>query len=135
MDSWILDVFGNDAAGEWVDNLELSGDLSFIHSTLNRVINCAGELEGQDSETALAAVETLLRLKGIYSVRNASTELVDEWVSMHPLTVEKDTCELAQKTIDRILRPPSELLELWEESNEFELWKKALQDFKRQLNC
>jgi hypothetical protein len=32
--------------------------------------------------------------------------------------------------LDRILEEPSELLDLWQESEEFETWRAAVQDLK-----
>jgi hypothetical protein len=39
----------------------------------------------------------------------------------------------AIKVIDRILAEPSEALELWQESEEFDAWKTHLADLKARL--
>jgi len=41
--------------------------------------------------------------------------------------------DLAIQSIDRILTPPSELLELWQESEDFEVWKHHMAELKQRL--
>ncbi|MEE3717554.1 DUF4259 domain-containing protein [Tumidithrix elongata RA019] len=39
----------------------------------------------------------------------------------------------AVQAIARILTPPSELLELWQETDDFEAWKNHLEELKQRL--
>lgn len=134
MSDWKLDFYGNDASAEWVDELLEKHDLSLIQSTLQHAIaQRVGYLEGHDGERVLASVDILLRLKKFCQYSDDSTEVVDDWVAEHPLTVEKSICLLGADAIDRILTPQSELLELWEESEDFQRWKAALISMKELL--
>jgi len=53
-------------------------------------------------------------------------------VETHPLEVSPDLVQNAVAAIERILRPPSELLELWEEADAME-WRKAVEDLRRRV--
>jgi Domain of unknown function (DUF4259) len=134
MGAWDCDPFGNDTAGDWAFDLENKSDLSFIEETLQKVLSSGnGDLEASDAEEAIAAADTLARLKGKFYVRNPYTEPVDEWVADHPLTPSRALLDTAIQAIDRVLTKPSELLEAWEESEQFDQWKKHLTDLKQRL--
>ena len=132
MGAWSTDSFGNDTACDWAYGLEETSDLSLVRETIERVIECGDEdcLEAPDADEAIAAVEVIARLKGNFGERDAHSETVDNWVAAHPQKPPQDLVKLAGKALDRILRPPSELLELWEESDEFDPWKKSVLDLK-----
>ena len=83
---------------------------------------------------AIAAVEVIARLKGNLGARDAHTETADNWVKAHPQQPPPDLVALGAQALDRILEPPSELLELWQESDEFDAWKKAVLDLKRRAS-
>ena len=134
MGAWSSEPFGNDTAGDWAFDLEDVDDLSLIEETIQKILDCGnGYLEARDAEEALAAVETIARLKGNFKTKNAYTEDVDAWVAAHPLKPPADLIAKAQKAIDRILSKPSELLELWGESDEFEAWKKQTAELKDRI--
>ena len=124
MGSWNSDPFGNDTAGDWSYDLEKTNDLSLIKITLKAALDTEVDyLEAPIAEQAIAAAEVLARLKGKYYVKNAYTACVDKWVEKHPLVPAADLIADAKNAIARILTPPSELLELWQDSDEFENWK------------
>jgi len=86
-------------------------------------------LEAPDCENALAAIEFIAAYKG-----NPSDDLPEDislWIKENDLLNFKSSffskkvniVDLSLKPIDRILFN-SELKELWEESSEFEDWKK-----------
>ena len=131
MGAWSADSFGNDTACDWAYSLEETSDLSLVREAIERVIECEEEcLDAPDAEEAIAAVEVIARLKGNFGQRDAYSETVDNWVEAHPQKPPQDLVKLAGRALDRILRQPSELLELWEESAEFDDWKKSVLDLK-----
>jgi len=69
-------------------------------------------------------------LKGNTGVSDSYTEATEAWVAAHPQLPSQDLVELAIQALDRILDKPSELLELWEESDEFEAWKNSVIDLR-----
>lgn len=134
MGAWDCDPFGNDSALDWVGELEVFGDLSFIEATIQYVLDRGPEyIESDDAEEAVAAADTLARLKGKFYVRNAYTEPLDAWVTANPINPPQALVDSALRVLDRILTPPSELLELWQESGEFEPWKEHLESLKERL--
>jgi len=134
MAAWDTDPFGNDTACDWAYSLDECEDLKMIVKTLERVEAVGDEyLDATEAEEAVAAADTLARLKGRAYVHNSHTEAVDEWVAQQHHSVSLELTELAIHVIDRILTEPSELLELWEESEDFDAWKKHLEDLKERL--
>lgn len=135
MGAWDSDPFGNDSACDWIYQLETVNDLSLIENTLKAVIEVGGEyLESFEAEQAVAAVDTIARLKGNFYVKNPSTETLDKWVESNNFEINSELIDLSVKVLDRIQTAPSELLELWEESDEFSNWKKHLEDLKIRIS-
>jgi hypothetical protein len=134
MGAWSTDVFGNDTACDWAYGLEGTQDLSLVESALE-VVLAAGDdyLEAPEAEEALAAGEVIARLQGNWGIRNAYSEAVDTWVEANPLTPSAGLVGKAQAAIDRILAPPSELLELWQESDELDAWRESVMDLRARL--
>ena len=131
MGSWANDPFGNDTACDWKYGLDDVDDLSLIEETIQRVLETGEEyLEAPTAEEAIAAADTIARLRGKFYVRNAYTESVDDWVEKHKLTPPRELITAATGAIDRILRCPSELLELWEDDAG---WKQQMADLKERL--
>ena len=134
MGAWETDPFGNDTACDWQYELEETDDLSLIESTLEKVREVGSKyLDASDAEEAIAAADAIVRLKGNFYVKNSYTESVDAWVAQHPLEPPQSLVDTAIAVLDRILTEPSELLELWQESDEFEAWTKHMADLKKRL--
>ena len=135
MGAWGHGSFENDNACDWAYSLEESKDLSLVEAAMEKVLASGPEyLEAPDSEEALAAVEVLARLKGNFGVRDAYTEGVDAWVAKNKLPVSPELTNKALATIERILSEPSEIVELWQESDEFDDWKRSVEDLKRRIS-
>ncbi|HXB02212.1 MAG TPA: DUF4259 domain-containing protein [Opitutaceae bacterium] len=136
MGAWANDPFGNDTAGDWADGLDKTEDLSLIEETIQRVLGMGDNyLEAPEAEEAIAAADTLARLRGKYYVRNAYTKSVDKWVEKHRLTPSPELVASAIRAIDRILTKPSELLDLWSEGadSDTEEWKQQMVALKERL--
>jgi hypothetical protein len=134
MGAWDHTTFGNDDACDWGGDLRSSEDLSFVDETLDAVVDTGSEyLEAPESSQAIAAAEVIARLQGRFGIRNAHTESVDEWVAAHPQVVSAALVRKAHAALDRILTQPSELLELWQESDDFESWKATITELKSRI--
>jgi len=117
MGAWSAETFGNDRAGDWACELAEADDLTFVEQTLDEVLaNGAAYLDSDAACAGLAACEVLARLKGQWGKRDADSRNVDDWVESHLQIVPKRLIAKAIEVIDRITREPSELLELWAES-------------------
>ncbi len=90
-------------------------------------------LEAGMSDAAIAAADTLARLKGNFYAENSYTEPVDQWVTDHPIHPPAALVGAAIRAVDRILTAPSEHLELWEASPEAKAWKQQMAALKERL--
>jgi hypothetical protein len=134
MGSWSTDSFGNDEACDWAYELESSKDLSVVESALDRVLEVEDDyLEAPDASQAIAAVEAIARLQGNWGRRDSYSETVDSWVEKVKLTPSKAAAAKAHQVLDRILSEPSELLELWQESDELDAWRAAVKDLRARV--
>ena len=122
MGAWGSGHFENDAACDWVCDLEDYDDLSLVEATIVKAI----EAESPDASVAceaLAAVEVIARLRGNWGVRNEDSEEVDEWVEAHSgLAVPDALVAQSVQALDAVLDETSELRELWAESDELDEW-------------
>ena len=120
MGAWANDPFGNDTACDWKYGLDDVDDLSLIEATIQRVLDVGDEyLEAPEAEEAIAAADTIARLKGRFYERNAYTESVDQWVEKHRLMPSQKLITAALQAVDRVESEPSELLGLWRDSDDF----------------
>ena len=136
MGAWGTGALDNDEACDWAADLEESGNLETITQALERVAACGKthELHSGDACEGLAACEAVARLKGHWGVRNAFTERLDRWVEAHPGEPSAKLVALACAAIDRILAPPSELLELWEENDEdLPAWREGVLELRTRV--
>ncbi len=124
--------FENDTASDWAFGLEGVNDTSLIESTLEKVIGVGAEyLQAPDAEEGLAAAETVARMKGQWGARNSYTEPMDRWVERLNWRPSSELVRKAVVVVDRILSEPSELLELWTESEEYDAWKASLSNLRQ----
>src|SRR5262249_38028399 len=136
MGAWGTGIFDNDTACDWAYDLKETSDLSLIESALDNVLKVGAEyLYASEAVEALAAAETVARLKGNWGIRNSYTEKMDKWVETTRLTPPQALIEKALRGIERVLSGPSELLELWGEGEEFTAWEESVKDLSRRLKA
>jgi hypothetical protein len=134
MGAWGAGTFENDAACDWAGDLEAARDLSPVVETLARAIEVEAEILDADVGCeALAACEVVARMKGNWGVRDASTEKLDAWVRKRATPPSKELISQALAAIDRVLTAPSELVELWDESDENADWHGAVADLRARV--
>lgn len=134
MGTWGHRAFENDVASDWAYDLEDTSDLSLVESTFADLEGIGGDSLGQDIGcNALAACEVLARCLGNTGYRDAYTENVDAWVASHSQKPSPELLKRASAAIQRILGNHSELRDLWEESDEFEQWREAVEDLGARL--
>lgn len=130
MGAWAADTFGNDTACDWAYDLEEVDDLSLVSRAFEAVLKEDDEyLDSDIACEGLAACEVIARLKGNWGLRDPYTETIDRWVEAHRIRPPDNLVQTAIAVIDRILAPPSELLELWEEADATE-WRAAVDDLR-----
>jgi hypothetical protein len=134
MGAWGTETFENDSACDWVGDLVDAEDLSLVAETLARAVEIGdGYLEVDAGCEALAACEVVARLRGNWGVCNEYTESLDAWVREHAATPSREMFSQALAAIDRVVREPSELLGLWDESNHKTDWHKAVEELRSRV--
>src|SRR5262244_1427890 len=136
MGAWGTGIFDNDTACDWAYDLKEASDLSLIERALDNVLNVGAEyLDATEAEEALAAAEAVARLKGNWGIRYGYTETMDRWVETTRLTPPQALIEKAIRAIERLLYGPSELLELWGETEDFTAWEESVKDLSKRLRA
>ncbi|MEU8521126.1 DUF4259 domain-containing protein [Streptomyces sp. NPDC048577] len=114
MGTWDVGPFDNDTAADFsytLDEAAADARAGIIHDTLTRVIDTAGYLEASESEEAVAAA-------ALIAAQCPEGEPTDPVYgpegSLPDLTSLRD---LALQALDRVMTEPSELLDLWDESD------------------
>lgn len=133
MGTWALHAFGNDDVADWLSSLCESSDLSVIDDTLSRVIATKDYLEAPDGEEGIAAAEVVARLQGRPDPDTPDEEELAEWISRTKMKPDASLARKAHSAIDRILSEPSELLELWQDSEEYEGWMASVLALKARV--
>lgn len=134
MGAWGTGSFDNDTAGDWALGLKEARDLQYVQETLQRAreIGADTEVDASLAAEAIAAAEVVARLLGHWGERTAYSAPVDEWVQSHPVQPPDTLVEMAAEALHRVRTAPSELRELWEDSD-FEEWDAAVQDLVDRL--
>jgi hypothetical protein len=134
MGAWGAGIFENDTASDWAFGLEGATDASLIERTLTKVLAVGAQyLEARDAEEGLAAAEAVARMRGNWGGRDAYTEPMDKWIETVKIAPGDELVQKALAVVRRVLSEPSELMELWAESDEFDTWKAALEDLRSRL--
>jgi Domain of unknown function (DUF4259) len=84
-------------------------------------------LEAPDAEEGLAAAEIVARLNGSPGDKTPYTASIDRWIEGSQTSVAAEVIEKAKRAITRVLSEPSELLELWTPSDNFDDWKRSVE--------
>ncbi|MDB6072784.1 MAG: hypothetical protein JWO89_424 [Verrucomicrobiaceae bacterium] len=131
MGAWAVDSFGNDAALDWVAELNDADDISILDDTLSDVAESNEELESPKCCTAIAAAEVLAAMRG-----KPTVDLPDEVTEFVARIKEKPPADLIQLAFDALerIKDSSELQELWAESDSGPAWLKAMADLEKRLS-
>jgi hypothetical protein len=132
--AWGTRIFDNDTAADFGHTIAEGGGLAAVEAALDSVLGSKSEyLESSTAEEALAAADTVARIMGGGSGPSAYTEALDDWIRKNRPTVSDALMTKARSAIRRVLSEPSELLEVWQESDEFSAWKSSVETLLRQL--
>jgi hypothetical protein len=142
MGAWGFNSFENDAAADWLGDLRESGDSGLIRNSLQAVFpkppGFLGKLMGKRSSyldadgasAALVAAEVVAALRGKPHAKLPPE--VEKFVADNDQAASTALSALAFKAVQRI-RAESELCELWQESEDFELWQAELESLEQRL--
>ncbi|MGW2052231.1 DUF4259 domain-containing protein [Streptomyces sp. NPDC001858] len=114
MGTWDVGPFGNDTAADFsgtLDEAAADARAGIICDTLTRVIDTAGYLEAPESEEAVAAAALI----AAQCPEGEPTDPVHG--PEEPLPDLTSLLDLALQALDRVMSEPSELMDLWDESD------------------
>ncbi|MEF9415625.1 DUF4259 domain-containing protein [Ralstonia sp. SM1864_UCD524_TZ4] len=135
MGAWSHESFGNDDACDFAADVAETNDLSLVESAFDAVLAAGDDdLEAPEASQAVAAAEVVARLQGHWGVRNADSESIDAWIKRAGITPPCDIVHKARQALDRIVCEPSELLELWQESEDGDKWRDAVRELRARLD-
>lgn len=134
MGAWGAGIFENDAALDWVYELEGDDTLDTLEAAFNAVMSAEDYIDADEGSYALAAAEVVAALAG----RPDTTlpEEVTQWVAAHAGLDARPLLEPARKAIQLVLESDdSELRELWEEAepDDFAAWQAAVNELRSRL--
>ncbi len=131
MGAWGYGNFENDDALDWIYELEEASDTSAIVAALARVTDeSADYLEAPECCNALAAAEVVAALNG-----KAASSLPDEVTTWIKGKAKPESALLAmtKRAVGAVLGD-SELKELWEETEHYDVWRQTVEDLKVRLS-
>jgi Domain of unknown function (DUF4259) len=129
MGAWSTAHFDNDIAMDWIYDFSLDPSVAMLEAAFNGVIKNKGYIESDDGAIVLAAAEVIAARKGKKS--NAWPEDIPVFTD---LRIGDALTASALQAIEIVCYgDESELKDLWQESDEFDKWLKAVEDVKRRL--
>lgn len=132
MGAWGYEVFEDDSALDFLDELREEDDLKELFNDIfNEAINC-DYLEYDLCEQVLvaAAIINSLSNKDKYELLSEEYEDLIKKAKKQNVIKLKDN---ALKAIKEVLSEKSELKELWEETDDFDNWKKVVEELYKDL--
>jgi len=136
MGAWSHESFGNDDAGDFGYELEEADDLAPVEAALDAVLESPdGYVDAGDACQAIAAAEVIARLQGRWGTRDTYSETVDAWVEKMKLEPPAELVDKAVIVLDRIVGEDSELAELWDESEDGESWRAAVDELRGRVRA
>ena len=121
MGTWGTGAFQNDDASDWLYELDETDGLEPIESALESVLEADG-IEAPDASMALAAAEVVAALAGKPLVN--LPDGARTFIAGRPRP-DAALVEMAHRAVTAI-GGKSELLDLWQDSEEFAKWKATL---------
>jgi hypothetical protein len=135
MGAWGKGPLENDDACDYADAIADGTDLSPLERTLDKAVKANGSyLEASDGAEALAAGEIVARLLGRPGELTPRTAKIDEWIESKKVAPSSQLIDKAKRAVSRVMTEPSELMELWIDSDDFDSWQSSVEDLIQRLS-
>jgi hypothetical protein len=132
MSTFGYDIFENDEAIAWMEELLDSPGIDLLGGTLHAAIDHDKDALGRSqAERALAAAETIAVWHG-HAGDGTPLEIID-WVAHQETPLPPDLLQLARSAVERVT-VASELAREWEREGELEEWKIVADDLTERLH-
>lgn len=130
MSAWGTEPFENDTAGDFARAVLDGGGLAVIEDAFDHVLEADDEdLEAPSAEEAIAAAAILARLKD--GAPLAAT--IEAWIAQDRPAASPDLIAKARAALQRVMTAPSELLDLWRDTDDFPDFQAAVENLLRRL--
>jgi hypothetical protein len=118
MGAWGTGPLENDAAGDFVYAICNDGGLAAMADAFDHVLEAGDEdLEAPAAEEAVASAAIVARLKD--GVPLTGEDEIEAWIAAEKPVASPDLIAKARGALLRVQTEPSELLELWQDADEF----------------
>jgi len=132
MGAWGTVAFDNDTAGDFCQTVTDGGGLAVIEDAFDHVLDAEeDDLEAPTAEEAIAAAAIVARVKD--GVPLAGEEEIEAWIAQARPVATPDLIAKAQASLQRIMMAPSELLDLWQDAEEFPDFQAGVEALLRRL--
>src|SRR5690606_21918516 len=119
-------------AADFLADLTEQRDLALARQAIAQVIAAEDYLEAPEASQAIAAAEAIAAALGRPTAAGLAEEDLMSWIAKVKPTTDPSLASEAARALDRILGPDSELLELWEESDELDDWRAGVVTLRAQ---
>jgi hypothetical protein len=134
--AWGPGPFDNDDASDFASRVADEGDLALIEASFDKVVAAGTSyLEAPAACDAVAGAEILAMLLDRPSEETEYPDDIEEWASESEHVPTAALLAKAVQAMDRVLTPPSELVELWTERDDLDDWKESVQNVKTRLSA
>jgi len=136
MGTWSTEIFGNDESLHWLSSLENKNNYSLIRKSLVEILTIGESyIEIDLASGALAAAEVIAQAMGHPGSSEAIVNRIGEWLEFdcHE-ELPSDLLHKAQLATERVLRPPSEMLEGWQSPADLNEWCQHVRELQARLN-
>lgn len=121
MGAWGSEVYGNDDALELVDEVIGGGGVERLRAAFAHVLKTGDDyLEAPEAAQAVAAADIVSRLRGRNVPADTGVPELQEWLEGVDFFAAPAVVEEAGRALERVVKAPSELVELWTERGELD---------------
>ncbi|SRR6266568_67865 len=132
MGTWGYKTFENDAASDWLYDLEEAKDPNFLLKPLKEVDRSRQKPDIDACLEALAAAEVIAG--GRYEPPKDVPSTAREWIRRVGFSPNDATVQLATRAVGKVGKD-SELADSWKEAEKLSAWRKAVKNLSRRLEC
>lgn len=134
MGAWGIGPFDNDAAADWVAELDAAIPNTFVFTFRAVAIELDLYLEETDASEAIAAAEMVAAMSRRPGVSVLARPELAEWAEEHADWATPDLVHAAGSAVSRV-RAASELRDLWAETPDYQTWTASLDDLLKRLRA
>lgn len=131
MGTWGYKTFENDAASDWLYDLEEAKNSNFLLKPIKAVNSARNKPDIDDCLEALAAAEVIAGAR--HEPPQAVPAIATKWIRRTGFSPNNATVKLAMSAVAKVGKD-SELADIWQEGGKLTAWRRALENLNRRLD-